>query len=269
MADRGGHVLGVEGARHAQRDEPGFAGGSAASASSCSSVPAATICPGPLSLAGVSPGRRGREDLLAVRHRAPRSSRSAWRPRPRPSHDRARARAPMACSALIAPAPAAAASSPTLCPATAPTRSRASDGLGNSLEGRDQGGGDQQRLGDLGVADGLRVGFGRSGPGRGRPPSRATRSGPRRWGLEPGRKEARRLGALAGSNDDEHDINSAGKRAPPRLRRKRISAAVLCGTLQRAGGSILSLADWRPASAIWSVNASRGCDGEWPDSSAT
>ena len=38
----------------------------------------------------------------------------------------------MACSAVIARAPAAAASSPTLCPATAPTRSNASAGCGNS-----------------------------------------------------------------------------------------------------------------------------------------
>ena len=38
----------------------------------------------------------------------------------------------MACSAVIARAPAAAASSPTLCPATAPTCSNASAGCGNS-----------------------------------------------------------------------------------------------------------------------------------------
>ncbi len=38
----------------------------------------------------------------------------------------------IACSAVIARAPAAAASSPTLCPATAPTWWKASAGCGNS-----------------------------------------------------------------------------------------------------------------------------------------
>ena len=38
----------------------------------------------------------------------------------------------MACSAVITRAPAAAAISPTLCPATAPTCSKASAGCGNS-----------------------------------------------------------------------------------------------------------------------------------------
>ena len=54
----------------------------------------------------------------------------------------------MACSAVMTPAPAAAVSSPTLWPATAPTR-RSVGRVREQLERGDQAGGDQQRLGDL------------------------------------------------------------------------------------------------------------------------
>ncbi len=103
-----------------------FSGGASARRSSCSTVPAATICPGPLSLAAVrsssasfartssrSPPRMavidvGRcADALAIA--LPRSRTNT-----------------IACSALIAPTPAAAVISPTLWPAVAPTRSKTS-----------------------------------------------------------------------------------------------------------------------------------------------
>ena len=58
----------------------------------------------------------------------------------------------MACSAVMARAPAAAVSSPTQWPATAPIWLEGVGGVREQLQGGDQAGGDQQRLGDLGVA---------------------------------------------------------------------------------------------------------------------
>ena len=56
-------------------------------------------------------------------------------------------------------------------------------GVGEQLEGGDQAGGDQQRLGDPGVADGLGVGLRcRSGPGPARPRRRARPDARRRCG---------------------------------------------------------------------------------------
>ena len=95
------------------------------------------------------------------------------------------------------------------------------------LERGDQAGGDQQRLGDLGVADRLGVGLGavvgEVEAGDGGEPVEARGEG---RVLEPGREEAGGLGALAGSDDDEHDdplCRSTG--AGPRLRRARNSPA--------------------------------------------
>ena len=91
-----------------------FAGGSSANAASCSTVPAATIWPGPLSLAAVRPC----SSIFAIT--------SSWSPpstavmlvgrtaaAPAIALPRSRTRT-MACSAVIARAPAAAVSSPTL-----------------------------------------------------------------------------------------------------------------------------------------------------------
>ena len=133
---------------------------SSASLASCSMVPAATIWPAPLSLAGVRP---------CSASLASTSSRSPPRTAVMPVGVAAEAVAialprsrtnTIACSAVITPAPAAAAISPTLWPATAPTRPNASAGCGIERECRQQAGGDEQRLGDRGVADRLRVGLG-------------------------------------------------------------------------------------------------------------
>ncbi len=111
----------------------------------------------------------------------------------------------IACSAVIARAPAAAASSPTLCPATAPTLSNASAGCGNSSRAASRLGGDQQRLGDGGVADRVRVRLGAvvdevEAGDRGQPAQPFAERGV----LDPGGQEAGGLGPLAGSDDGEH-----------------------------------------------------------------
>ena len=88
-------------------------------------------------------------------------------------------------------------------------------GCGKTLEGRDQAGRDQQRLGDLGVADrvGVRLGavVGQVEAGDRREPVEAR--GERRV-LEPGREEAGRLGTLAGSDDHEHVTQLCRDRGP-------------------------------------------------------
>ena len=68
VADGGRHVLGVEGAGDAERDQPGLGRRVVGEApASCSRVPAATIWPGPLSLAAVRPCLlEGGEHLVAV-----------------------------------------------------------------------------------------------------------------------------------------------------------------------------------------------------------
>ncbi len=105
-----------------------FAGASADSAASCSTVPAATTWPGPLSFAAVTPCSAS---LASTSSRSPPSTAVievavCWAaaaialPRSRTST--------IACSALSTPAPAAAASSPTLCPASAPAVPNAPSG---------------------------------------------------------------------------------------------------------------------------------------------
>ena len=96
-------------------------------------------------------------------------------------------------------------------------RADAPEGVGRvreQLEGGEQAGGDQQRLRDGGVADRLRVGLGAvvdqvEAADRGEP---AEPLGEGRV-LEPGRQEAGGLGPLAGSDDDEHGVNSVAPRA--------------------------------------------------------
>ena len=109
-----------------------LAGGSPAKASSCSSVPAATTWPGPLSLAATSPWRsiaartssRSPPSTAVIPVGVAAAASAIARPRSRTRT--------IACSAVIARAPAAAVSSPTLCPATAPMRANASAGDGKS-----------------------------------------------------------------------------------------------------------------------------------------
>ena len=197
-----------------------LAGGSSASAASCSRVPAATIWPGPLSLAAVRP---------CLSMAASTSSRSPPRTAVMPVGVTAAASAialprsrtsTIACSAVITRAPAAAVE---LADAVAGDGADLAERVGRvreELEGGDQAGGDQQRLGDLGVADRRRRRPRcRSGRGRGRRPWTATRAGRANVGvLEPGREEAGRLGALAGSDDDEHGTTlprSGGPTARP------------------------------------------------------
>ena len=98
-------------------------------------------------------------------------------------------------------------------------------GVREQVERGDQAGGDQQRLGDRGVADRVGVGLGAvvgevEAGDRGQPVE------PRGEGrvLEPGREEAGGLGALTGGDDDEHDVHSAGSAGrSARVRRRRIS----------------------------------------------
>ena len=91
------------------------------------------------------------------------------------------------------------------------------------LEGRDQPRGHQEGLGDLGVADGLRVGLGAvvrqvDAGDRGEPLEAGREDGV----LEPGREEAGGLGPLAGSDDDEHVTTVPGAATWARVRRRRI-----------------------------------------------
>jgi hypothetical protein len=83
-------------------------------------------------------------------------------------------------------------------------------GVREELERRDQTGGDQQRLRDPGVADRLGVRLGavvrQVQVGDGREPREARREGRI---LEPGLEESGGLGALAGSDDDEHVLHCA------------------------------------------------------------
>ncbi len=98
-----------------------FAGGSAAKAASCSSVPATTIWPAPFSFAAVSPCSSA---LATTSSRSPPSTavmpvavtaEAAAMALPRSRTNT------MACSAVMTPPPTAAVISPTLCPAPAPT----------------------------------------------------------------------------------------------------------------------------------------------------
>ena len=127
----------------------------------------------------------------------------------------------IACSAVITRAPAAAPSSPTLCPATAPTRANGVGRVREQLEGGDQARGHQQGLGDLGAADGVAVRLGavvgEVEAGDGGQPLETLGEG---RVLQPGGQEAGRLGALPGRDDDEHGLHSAEQEAetsPPAL----------------------------------------------------
>jgi hypothetical protein len=103
---------------------------------------------------------------------------------------------------VIAPVPAAAASSPTECPATAPTWRKASAGCGNRARAA------AGRLRDRGVADGVGVGL---GPvvdeveidDRGPPGEPVGDAGH----VEPWRQKAGSLSSLAGSDKYEHAGN--------------------------------------------------------------
>ena len=109
-----------------------LAGGLSANAWSCSIVPAATTCPGPLLLAGTSPcasiaastSSRSPPRTAVIPVAVVAAAAAIALPRSRTST--------IACSAVIARAPAAAASSPTLWPETAPIWLNASAGCGNS-----------------------------------------------------------------------------------------------------------------------------------------
>ena len=109
-----------------------LAGGSAWKAASSSTVPAATIWPGPLSLAAVRPcsailastSSRSPPSTAVIEVAVCAAAAAIALPRSRTST--------IACSALITPAPTAAAISPTLWPETAPIWANASDGCGKT-----------------------------------------------------------------------------------------------------------------------------------------
>ena len=237
-----------------------FAGGSSANAASCSIVPAATIWPGPLSLAGVRPCL---SSMPSTSSRSPPSTavmpvgvaaaasaialpRSRTRTMASSSADRAgRGRRRQLADAVA--------------------RHRA-DGAevvaGEQVESRDQAGGDQQRLGDLGVTDRVGIGLG-AVVGEIEPGHRRQRleAGAESAVLEPGREESRRLGALTGSDDDQHVNNSAvwtGRDLASGMHETLREFFV--GFLQGTRASVRP--DCRPStSAISSVNACRGTEG--------
>ena len=160
-ADGRGHVLGVERAGDLERAQPRALG---------------------------RVGLRGRRAARACRRRRSGRRRSRWRRSGRarrawraPRRGRRRGRRScrsgspaaasaiarprsrtrtIACSAVMTWAAAAAVSSPTEWPAPTPTTPKASAGCGKSSSSGHQPGGDEQRLGDRGVADRLGVGLG-------------------------------------------------------------------------------------------------------------
>ena len=136
-----------------------------------------------------------------------------------------------------------------------------------------QAGGHQERLGDLGVADGVGVGLravvGQVDAGHRGEPVEARREG---GVLEPGREEAGGLGTLSGCDDDEHPSTLPCRRGSAHLRQAPISPGEFCRNLtSRRGGPIGSARpDCRPSTnAISNVNASRGMVGVKPVSSPT
>ncbi len=164
-----------------------FSGGSSANAASCSMVPAATICPGPLSLAAVRP-------CLSMAART--SSRSPPRTAVIPVGAAAAAPAialprsrtsTIACSAVMTRAPVAAVSSADAVPGDRAHLAERVRGVGEDPERRDEARRDQQRLRDLGRADLVGVRFGavvdEVDAGHGREPLEA---GPERVVLQPG-----------------------------------------------------------------------------------
>ena len=213
-----------------------FAGGSSAKALSCSRVPAATIWPGPLSLAG---GQAvlvdGREHLVAVAAEdgghAGRASTAAA------CGHRVAALADQDHRLLGGDHPGAGGGG-DLADAVAGDGADLVERVGRvreELEGRDQAGRDQQRLGDLGVADRLGVGLGAvvgqvEAGDRGEP---VEARGERRV-LQPGLEEAGSLGTLAGSDDDEHTSTLPRRGSRPRLGPHENDRRVFVGFLQTA-----------------------------------
>ncbi len=97
-------------------------------------------------------------------------------------------------------------------------------GAGKELERRHQAGGNQEGLGDLGVADGVGVCFGavvREVDARhGGQPLESRRE---LLVLQPGRQESGGLGTLARSDNDEHKGHSArSRRLTPAQRRTKV-----------------------------------------------
>ena len=154
-----------------------LAGGSSASAWSCSMVPAATIWPGPLSLAAVRPVLlEGREHLVAVA--AEDGGHAGRRGRGGVGH-RLAALADQHHRLLGGDHPGAGGGG-ELADAVAGDRADLAEGVGRVREERERGdqpGGDQQRLGDRRCrGSSRRRPRCRSGRGRARRRSRATRS---------------------------------------------------------------------------------------------
>ena len=207
-----------------------LAGGSSANASSCSSVPAATIWPGPLSLAGVRP---------CLSRVASTSSRSPPRTAVMPvgvtatasaiALPRSRTRT-IACSAVMAPAAPAARELADAVPgdgADAGKRGR----LGEELERRRPARWRRAAAGRSGCRGWCRRRPRcRSGPGRARRRWTASSSRDSNVGSSSqGCEESRRLGALTGSDDDEHVNNSAvSDRSDLASGMRRNSTRLLC-----------------------------------------
>ena len=208
---------------------------SSAKAASCSTVPAATIWPGPLSLAAVRP---------CCSSAASTSSRSPPRTavmlvgvvRGGRGH-RVAALADQHHRLLGGDRPGTGRGG-QLTDAVPGDGADLAERVGRvreQLEGGEQAGGDQQRLGDGGVADRLRVGLGAvvdqvEAGDRGQPGEALGGS----WVLEPGGQEAGGLGPLAGSDDGEHTSTAVapGPRTACSARTK-IAGGALVGTLQR------------------------------------
>ena len=111
----------------------------------------------------------------------------------------------MACSAEMTPVPAAAVISPTLCPAAAPTAWNASDGCGKISSAATSpaatSSGWATAVSRIVVGVGLGAVVHQVQPGAGGQPAQPVLEVGQ---LEPGREEAGRLGALTGSDDDQH-----------------------------------------------------------------
>ena len=222
-----------------------LAGGSSAKAWSCSIVPAATIWPGAVVVGGDEAlGLEGGQHLVAV---AAEDGGHAGRGRRGGLGHRLAALADQH-HRLLGGDRAGAGRGRELADAVAGDRADLAERVGRvreQLERGDQAGGDQQRLGDLGVADGLGVRLGavvgQVEPGDGREPVEA---GGERRVLEPGGEEAGGLGSLTGSDDDEHGLQPSGSgasRAPSGAHETRPTRFV--GFLQSGSNSNRRRAD--------------------------
>ena len=241
------------------------AGGSAANAASCGRVPAATIWPAPLTFAGVSPcASMAAEDARPRRRRARRSSRSARPRRPAPWPGRG-------------PGPAASRRRPG-----APRRwrrrparprcARPRRRTGRSWPGRRpaprprRGGGDQQRLGDRGIADLVGAGgrpaadqvdAGQVGPGG--------RAGRRSRAAPATGRGTRGLRALAGCGDQEH-LLSLHCRSPPYQWRRPVRS-FLAGSCRESYRLVRLCASRPSTTATQRLKPSRPSAGASPVSS--